>query len=97
MFVSPFSITVIISATRMHRCLVDFASRPPDMYETLRFLSFLPAQCFRRHFRPHENLQVSSLEFSEAKRTDTAPNTLHRIEIVMDTASCDTSTREQVS
>ncbi|KAF8473063.1 hypothetical protein DFH94DRAFT_695989 [Russula ochroleuca] len=77
MFVSPFSITVIISATRMHRCLVDFASRPPDI--------------------PHENLQVSSLEFSEAKRTDTAPNTLHRIEIVMDTASCDTSTREQVS
>jgi hypothetical protein len=24
----------------MHRYLVDFASRLPDMYETLRFLSF---------------------------------------------------------
>ncbi|KAF8473062.1 hypothetical protein DFH94DRAFT_695988 [Russula ochroleuca] len=77
MFVFPFSITIIISATRMHRCLVNFASRSPDMAQG--------------------NLQVSSLEFSETKRTDTPPTTLHRIEMAVDTAPSETGTSEQVS
>lgn len=42
MFVSPCVITMIISATRMHRCLIDFAFRSADMYETLLFISFCP-------------------------------------------------------
>ena len=82
----------------MHRYLVDFASRLPDMYETLRFLSFfLPTQCFRRRFRAHENLQVSSVEFSETNRTYIASTTLHRNEMAVDTASSETRTGEQVS
>jgi len=53
---------------------------------------------------------VSNLEFSETKRTDTAPTTLHRIEIAVDMAFeqhptaqicdddlSDISTSEQVS
>ena len=39
MFDAPAVIIMTISATRMHRSLVDFASRPPDMYESLRLFS----------------------------------------------------------
>jgi hypothetical protein len=67
------------------------------MYETHRFLSFLPAQRGRCRFRAQGNLQVSSLEFSETKRTDTPPTTLHRIEMAVDTAPSETGTSEQVS
>ena len=32
MFETPCLITMIIAATRMHRYLIDFASKPPDSY-----------------------------------------------------------------
>jgi hypothetical protein len=36
---APAVIIMTISATRMHRSLVDFASRPLDVYETLYLFS----------------------------------------------------------
>jgi len=71
----------------MHRSLVDFASGSSDMYGTLCFPSFLPAQCGRCRFRAHEKVKVSRLAFSKTKQTDdAAPTTVHQIEIAVDTA-----------
>ncbi|KAH9988671.1 hypothetical protein BJV77DRAFT_728589 [Russula vinacea] len=41
MLLTPGTITMIITATRMHRYLVDFAFGSPNGYDTLNFLSFL--------------------------------------------------------
>ena len=77
---------MIIAATRMHRALVDFASVSSDMYGTLCFLSFFPAQYGRCRFRAHEKVKVSRLASPNTKQTDAAPTTPHRIEIAVDTA-----------
>ena len=44
MFQPPSFITIAIAATRMHRCLVDFASRSTDMYDVLNSLAFSGSQ-----------------------------------------------------
>jgi hypothetical protein len=83
---TPCVVTLTIAGTRMHRCLVDFASNPPDRYETLRTPFFLATQCGRCRIRAHLNLQLSSIYFLEAKQIDTAPTTLHQIETAVDAA-----------
>lgn len=38
----PSQIIIIVAATRMHRVLIYFASKPSTVYETLQFLFFFP-------------------------------------------------------
>jgi hypothetical protein len=40
MFETPTLITMTIAATRMHRSLVDFASKTSDVYDSPLHLSF---------------------------------------------------------
>ena len=53
---------------------------------TTPFISFFPAQRGRCHFRTNETPQLTSLVFSKAKLTDTAPTALDRVEVSMHTA-----------
>jgi hypothetical protein len=68
-----------IAATRMHRSLVDFASRPPDTYEILHLLSrsCSCSQCFRTH----ENVRTRGFVFSKIKRTHAASILFNRREL----------------
>jgi hypothetical protein len=43
MFQPPSYITIVIAATRMHRSLVDFTSRPTEVYDVFYPLMFSPS------------------------------------------------------
>ena len=45
MLLTPLLIIMTITATRMHRSLVDYASGLLDVYDTLNFFTFYPTQC----------------------------------------------------
>jgi hypothetical protein len=83
MFETPGLIIMTIAATRMHRSLIDFASGSSDMYDSLHFLFF--AQRVQCRFRTNESPQLTSLVLSKAKRTDTGPTALDRVEVSMHT------------
>jgi hypothetical protein len=92
MFEIPSVIILIITSTRMHRSLVDFASGSSDVYEydTLHFNASLPPlfspSARPIWFRTNENPQLTSLVLSKAKGTDTALTALDRVEVSMHTA-----------
>ena len=85
MFEIPTLIVLAICATRMHRSLVDFASRSSQVYDFPRFL-FSPAQCVRCISAQEESHQGTTILFSKTKRTDTAPTARDRVEIVIHTS-----------
>ena len=80
-------ITMIIAATRMHRNLIDFASKPPRLVGNFFAFLFCPRSWDRYHFREYQNLQVSDLVFARTKQTDTTPttSTLNRIGVTIHT------------
>ena len=84
MFETPTLITMTIAATRMHRSLIDFASKTSEVYDS-PLHSFFPAQCGRCRFRVHEDPQLdSSIVILKPKRSlkrslgrsDTGPTAL---------------------
>jgi hypothetical protein len=85
-FETPCLITMIIAATRMHRNLIDFASKPPRLVGNFFAFLFCPRSWDRYHSREYQNLQVSDLVFARTKQTDTTPTTLNRIEVTVPTA-----------
>lgn len=77
---------MIVAATRMHRNLIDFASKPPNLYVISSLFNFLPAQWNRCHFREYQNFHPSNLVFARTKQTDTTPTTMNQIEVTVHAA-----------
>ena len=81
--------TLVIAATRMHRSLIDFAHRSPDVYDVFydSILSrFLPHDG-RYRFSARENIQDDRIPVPETKRISPAWIPNDRMVVAMDVFS----------
>ena len=82
MLVTPLLITMTITATRLHRSLVDYASGFPDVYDTLSLLAFNPTQYrFRVSVQGDPKLPICRDVSLTAKRAQVALNPSDRIQV----------------
>jgi hypothetical protein len=74
-----------IAATRMHRSLVDFASRSTDVYDVLSVV--FPAHCGQCRFSTPHNLRNNSLPTPEFKRSNATSIPMDRMEVAVHVVS----------
>jgi len=75
-----------ITAMRIHRALIDFTSRPANVYDDRRFFSFSSNSLLVRYlFSAQENHQRSVPKFSTVNPTCTPPTPHNRVEVAVHT------------
>ena len=80
MFLCPAVVIMAISATRMHRSLVDFASRPPADVCAILHLKILLLTMANVIFSVNENFQRSGLRFMKTDQTQALQISLNPME-----------------
>src|ERR1700730_4081168 len=86
MFQIPSWIIMSITATRIHRALIDFTSRPANVYDERRFFSSSSnSPLVRCRFSTQENHQRSVPKFSPVNPICTPPIPQNRMEVAVHT------------
>lgn len=74
-----------ITATRIHRALIDFTSRPANVYDDRHFFSSSNSPLVRYRFSTQEGHQRSGLKFLTVNPICTPPTPHNQMEVAVHT------------